>query len=359
MTLIAAVLPRRVLWSDHDPELRRRLVGCALALITVVALGGGPALLPREAGPAGSRGDANRSSRVFSSATLPRPRDAARAAAEPRASRSISPAPSKRTALVIGINRAAGSRPLHGAVRDAEMLREALTRYGFPARNVRVLTEREATATRIVEELDALADRTPADGRAVFAFAGHTRRRGGGNHFVAADGNLLSADAIARRLARVRAPMWVVLPTCYAGGYALPGIVGRDRVATFASRRNELAYELGEAGSYLVIHMVRHAMLDARAPGSVEQSFSFAERSIASRNPKRVPYIDDRFPGDFVLGPVTWSAPRPVPEDTQDPGQVADPEPPSTQSEPPKADPKRRSTPTAHMCGSIRFNCQR
>jgi hypothetical protein len=217
------------------------------------------------------------------------------------------PDASKRTALVIGINHAAGSPTLHGAVRDAEMLHEALHRYGFLERNIVVLTEHAATASRILTELDSLAARTPIDGRAVFAFAGHTRQRGGVNRLVAADGGLVSAPVLATRLSRVRAPMWVALPTCFSAAYAYRGIVGANRIATFASSGNRLAYELGSSGSWLMLYMVQYAMLDGRAPVSIERSFEWARDTIEQKNPDRVPFMRDGFKGEFSLGPVGWS----------------------------------------------------
>jgi len=213
-------------------------------------------------------------------------------------------APQKRTALIIGINHAAGGHsPLQGAVKDATNMQQALVEYGFPEANVVVLTEREATAARILSELDRLAARSPADGRAVFSFAGHTRLMGGVPHFVTADGGLIPAGTIAAKLARVRAPMWVALPTCYAGAYALPGITGPNRIATFSSSASSESYELGPAGSWLILYMVEYGMLDGEAPSSVESSFAYARAAIAKVNPDREPLMIDGIPGDFVLGP--------------------------------------------------------
>jgi hypothetical protein len=218
-------------------------------------------------------------------------------------------APQKRTALIIGINHAAGHSPLEGAVTDAVNMQEALVRYGFPEGHIVLLTEGEATESRILRELDSLAARSPADGRAVFAFAGHTGLVGGVPNLVTADGGHISADVLAAKLARVRAPMWVALPTCYAGAYARPGIIGPNRVATFSSAANAETYELGPAGSWLILYMVEYAMLDGEAPQSVEASFDWAKAAIDKVNPDREPFMVDGTPGDFVLGsPTTFSS---------------------------------------------------
>lgn len=218
--------------------------------------------------------------------------------------------PQNQSALIVGINRAAGARPLYEAVRDAEMLERALKRYGFPAGGITVLRDGAATKDRILAEIDDLAAKTPKDGKVVIALAGHTRIRGGTNHFVAGDGRLITARTLASRVGRIKAPTWITLPTCYAGGYARPGIIGKNRIATFASGAGQMAYELSGLGSWLMLHMVQYAMLDARAPDSVEQAFGFARKSIQRETRNRTPLMYDGIKGEFVLGPVSWDPPR-------------------------------------------------
>jgi hypothetical protein len=212
------------------------------------------------------------------------------------------PARVKRTALIVGIDRAKGGRPLPGSVTDAKNVRDALLAYGFPKGNIRMLINGDATKSVIRSELASLAKRTPKDGVAVFAVATHTRKRGGHNEFLTADGGRIAAPELAVALGRVRSKMWVALPTCYAAGYALKGIVGPGRVATFASPASQPTYQLGTAGSYLIINMVRDAMLRGYAPRSVEEAFHFARAKLERTNPNRVPIINDGVKGELVLG---------------------------------------------------------
>jgi hypothetical protein len=223
-------------------------------------------------------------------------------AAEYRSTEGV-PVAGKRTALIVGINRAKGGRPLPGSVTDATNLRNALIEYGFPKKNITVLLEDDATRSRIREELDRLAVRTPKTGLAVFAVATHTRRHGGENELLTVDGLRISASELAGRLGRVRSRMWVALPTCYAGGYNRAGIVGPNRIATFASSADERTYQLGSSGSYLFIHMVREAMLKGRASGSVEEAFHYAKNTLEREAPERVPSMSDGIDGELVLGP--------------------------------------------------------
>jgi hypothetical protein len=259
--------------------------------------------------------------------------------------------------LIIGINHAAGSRPLAGAVADARNLGRALSQYGFLESNVSMLLEGEATRADILAKLDELAAATPKDGVAVFALATHTRVHGGQSHLVAADGGLISASELAGRLAKVKSKMWVALPTCFAGGYALPGVVGKDRVATFASSAHEESFELGSAGSYLFINMVRKAMIEGKAPDSVESAFEFAEAEIRRTAPRRVPLMTDGVNGDLVLGAyekrrvIDLAAPQPAPSSAPE----YQPSPPD-QAYAPQPTPAPRSRRGIKVC-SLLPNC--
>jgi len=220
---------------------------------------------------------------------------------------SLPPPPvEKRHALLIGINNAVGGSPLEGAVTDALNVKEALLDYGFLERNITTLLDGQATRAAILKGLDDLAKVTPASGVAVVAIAAHSRRYGGIDQLLAADGARVDSTEIASRLQRLRSRAWIALPTCFAAGYALPGIVGHNRVATFASSGESESYELGSAGSYLIIDMVRRAIIERQAPYSVESAFDWAKQTLERTNPDRVPLMSDGVDGDLVLGDVTW-----------------------------------------------------
>lgn len=211
--------------------------------------------------------------------------------------------PSARHALLIGINNAQGAPHLEGAVTDALNVKQALLDYGFPAGNITTLLDADASRDAILKGLDDLVRQTPPSGIAVVALAAHTRRKDGIDQLLAADGARIDSTEIASRLSHLRARAWIALPTCYAEGYALPGIVGPNRIATFASSAQSESYELGSAGSYLIIDMVRKAMIERQAPYSVEAAFDWARDNLERTHPNRVPIMSDGIPGDLVLGP--------------------------------------------------------
>jgi hypothetical protein len=263
-----------------------------------------------------------------------------------------------RKALIIGINHTPGAGVLRGAVGDAEAIRDALVTFGYEPSDVVVLLEGEATKGRILSEIRSLAARTPAHGQAVFAFAGHTRRKNGENQLRAADGGTISAGALATHLREVRAPMWVALPTCYAAGYRVPGISGPNRVATFASAPDQLAYEsTAFRRSYLIEYMVVRGMLSGKAPATVEGAFAFAHTTLQRTRPDRVPLIQDDYAGDFVLGSARYT-PKALPDgEPRDLRFDESAPPPQEDTEPPPATPAPQNK-GLHTCGAVKFKCR-
>ena len=172
-------------------------------------------------------------------------------------------------------------------------MRTALLEYGFHSSDIVVLRDGQATRPRILSELQRLVARTPSDGIAVFAAASH----GAGTSFRTAEGARLYASDLGRYLGRIRAPVWTALAMCYAAGFAVPGVVGPNRIATFSSAANQLTFEIGGAGSELFYAMIRQGMIDAGAPRSVESAFNFAHATLA-KDYSNLPVMSDGVPGE-------------------------------------------------------------
>jgi len=137
-------------------------------------------------------------------------------------------------ALVIGINQYTAWPKLSHAVRDAQAVRESLvTRFGFRADNVTLLTDGEATRANILKALNERfgdAKRVKRDDRVFVFFAGHgsTRKLPSGRevgYIVPVDAGLndLQADAIAMpQLQEVAEAITAkhalfVIDACYSG----------------------------------------------------------------------------------------------------------------------------------------------
>ena len=177
-----------------------------------------------------------------------------------------------RTALIVGINDDDPAHPAMGADTDAHYMRDALLMHGFAPRDVVVLLNGEATRWRILEELNRLAERTKPGGLAVVAISTHAS----GTSMRAGDGARLYASEIAAPLGRIRGRVWTALAACYAGRFALPGVTGRDRIATLSSDANSLTYEMGSTGSEFFYYMIDLAFDHHAADRSIENAFEYA-----------------------------------------------------------------------------------
>ena len=137
-------------------------------------------------------------------------------------------------ALVIGINRYTQFPPLNYGVADAEFVAEALLDQGFPERNVFLLTDENATRSRILSTLQgAIRKKSSKKDRLLIYFAGHgetERLPGGGQEgwLIPVDGdpNDLPLTAISMKTLHAefdRLPpkhKMLVADACY-GGYTL------------------------------------------------------------------------------------------------------------------------------------------
>jgi len=79
-----------------------------------------------------------------------------------------------KRALLVGINHYKSVPGLQGSVNDVETMREILmTRWGFAAGNIRVLTDEGATREKMLAALDQLVQESGPDDTVYFHFSGH------------------------------------------------------------------------------------------------------------------------------------------------------------------------------------------
>ena len=105
--------------------------------------------------------------------------------------------------------------------------------------------------------------------------------------------------------------MWLLLATCYAGGFT--ELLAPGRILTGAADSTSLAYESPSInGSYLVHHLVREGWLEGRAGPSVQEAFAYADAQIRERYPDRRPVEFDELGSRLRLGSgATATSPSP------------------------------------------------
>ncbi len=110
----------------------------------------------------------------------------------------VLPSKENRWALIVGIDEYEKDvSSLKGAVNDARALRDVLIKQaGFPESQVILLTtdaatrDQHPTRTNILEELDNLSGRVPADGLLLFSFSGHGVSIASDAYLIPSDGRI-------------------------------------------------------------------------------------------------------------------------------------------------------------------------
>jgi hypothetical protein len=305
-------------------------------------------------------------------ATVPVPTTAAPAPAAPPVDRPIvapasfpktrTTAPPRRTAyaggpkdggvwaVIVGIDDyPGGDADLKAAIADARDVDSALAAYGVPANRRMLLLDGQATGDNIRGALAWMAARASAESTAVFFYSGHVRQVAGDpdrdgevidEALVGADGDNVFDGQVADLLRESDArATWLGIAACYGAGF--DDAMAAGRILTAAAGENDVAYENSSLGhSYMVEYMVRRAMLQGRAAGSVQEAFGWARAQIARDYPNRQPAMLDRSRGPMVLGraaapppsPERKPAPQPAPAKPEEPKPK--PAPPPTAPEP-------------------------
>lgn len=302
-----------------DPASRS--VNGARGDVAVAPLGSSPA----SAGPAPPSGsDAARPIGDVAIAPPPETFDAPPAPAAPPPDALRSPASAATGArgggvwaVMIGINDYPGSRSdLRSAVNDANDVNEALAGFGVPGSQRLLIRDRQATAGVVLAAADWLVQHAGPDSTAVFFYAGHVRKLSSTTEaIVASDGRVVTDAQLASALRDLVARRtWVAMASCFGGGF--DELLGPGRVLTAAADANHLAYENASYGrSYMVQFMVREAMIERRAPDSVQSAYEYARAQLSAQYPGREPVEYDRAGSPVVLrqGAVAYGGGAPPP----------------------------------------------
>jgi hypothetical protein len=212
-------------------------------------------------------------------------------------------------AVTIGIDDYPGTHhDLRSARADADDVDRALLREGVSGDHIVSIRDRQATAAVVRLAAQWLVARSAPDSVAIFFYAGHARRLGpSAQAVVAADGNVVRDRELATLLAPLQARQaWIGMASCYGGGF--DELLAPGRVLTGAAPANSLAYENeGFGRSYMVQYMIREAMLEGLAPGSVQDAFAYAHARIGEQFSGRQPVQIDDGPG-----PLRFRPPVPV-----------------------------------------------
>ena len=265
-------------------------------------------------------------------------------------------------AVVVGIDDYPGDdADLRAAVADARDVDSALAAYGVPASHRLVLLDKQATATTSGGRWPGW----PAGRRPTRRWCSSTPATSA-RWPVTPTGTARSSTRpswppTATTSTTARSPSllrgvdarsaWIGIAACYGAGF--DDVLAPGRILTAAAGENDVAYENSSLGhSYMVEYMVRRAMLQGKAPASVQDAFAWARAQIARDYPNRQPAILDRSRGPIVLGRPT--TPTPTPErkpSAQPPSESKEPQPDPSAPPPTTPEPKPGGTACAQVLG--------
>jgi Caspase domain len=240
-------------------------------------------------------------------------------------SASAAPPPGgDRRALLVGVNDHQGStRDNHGGVGDAQAMHQLLLRAGWPAGNIRLLTDGAATAGAIREGLNWLADTSSESSFSVFSYSGHVMLEGGAVHLWPHDNDWIPDVDVAASLRRIRGFGWTHIAGCEAAAFD-KGVSSPRMLVTASSQGHEKSYEYGPDigrsvfGRLLVDEGLLAKAADANRDGnaSIQEAFRYA----ADRAPvitagqaqgAQHPYLAGGDGGEWLLEGSAPAAPPP------------------------------------------------
>lgn len=229
------------------------------------------------------------------------------------------PVTGSKWALVIGIADYQGtSSDLWHPDEDAKEMYTELTRQqGYPKANVKLLTNRAATATAIASAIDWLVASEKAGNEVVFFYSGHGSRISDADEWdadVEADGYnemIVSYDFygltdgwLKQKFAAIESTKFALMfGSCHSGGMFDDNddLQGVGRVIVSACKADQYGWDYLALGNTLWgYHFVDEALLDNRA-GSTEAAHSYAYPLVTAQQPDSQPQLYDNYAGDFTL----------------------------------------------------------
>jgi len=232
---------------------------------------------------------------------------------------SPKPAANSKWAVIIGIADYQGTgSDLWHPDEDAKGMYTELTRQrGYPKSNVKLLTNRAATASAIVNAINWLIANEKAGDEVVFFYSGHGYRAldsenwdsdvesdGYDEMIVTYDFYGLPDGWFKQKFAAIESTKFALMfGSCFSGGMFDDGddLQGTGRIIASACKADQYGWEYLQLGNTLWgYYFVDEALLDNRA-NSVEAAHAYAYPRVTAEQPDSQPQLYDNYQGDFIL----------------------------------------------------------
>jgi hypothetical protein len=231
------------------------------------------------------------------------------------------PPPSGGTkwAVIIGIAdyQGTGSDLWHPDEDAKEMYTELTRQQGYSKSNVKLITNRGATASAIAGAIDWLVANEKAGDEVVFFYSGHGYRAPddeGWDTDVESDGHdemIVTYDFyglpdgwLQQKFAAIESTKFaLIFGSCNSGGMFDDNddLQGTGRVIASACKADQYGWDYLQLGNTLWgYYFVDEGLLDNRA-ASVEAAHAYAYPYVVAEQPDSQPQLYDNYPGDFTL----------------------------------------------------------
>jgi len=232
---------------------------------------------------------------------------------------SVKPLAGAKWAVVIGIADYQGkdSDLWHPDEDAKEMYTELVRQQGYPRANVKLLTNKGATASAISSAITWLVTNEKTGDEVVFFFSGHGYRAPDGDGWdidtetdgydemvVTCDFYGLSDGWLKNKFAAIESTKFVLMfGSCHSGGMFDDDddLQGTGRVIAAACKADQLGWDYLLLGNTLWgYYFVDEGLLDNNA-NSVETAHAYAYPRVVAEQSDSQPQLYDNYPGDFIL----------------------------------------------------------
>ena len=229
------------------------------------------------------------------------------------------PLAAKKWAVIIGIAdyQGTGSDLWHPDEDAKEMYSELTRQQGYPKANVKLITNRGATAQAIVNAISWLVTNEKAGDEVVFFYSGHGYRApdsDGWDSDVESDGydemivtyNFygLPDGWFKQQFAAIESTKFALMfGSCHSGGMFDDNddLQGTGRVIASACKADQYGWDYLQLGNTLWgYYFVDEGLLDNHA-NSVETAHAYAYPRVVAEQPDSQPQLYDNYSGDFIL----------------------------------------------------------
>ena len=157
-------------------------------------------------------------------------------------------APQDRFAFLVGVTRY--RKPTHDTIagaEDVQFIRSLLLASGWPAENIRTVTNEQATGSAVRQGIQWLASKSTPGSFTFFHFSGHVKQEGGHEKLWPYDRDFVTDTFLASTLKTGTGKLWVDIAGCEAGGF-MEDLPSSRVLVSASSKATQKSYEFPQWG---------------------------------------------------------------------------------------------------------------